>query len=488
MSWDQEADLVVVGFGGAGAAAAITAHDAGGNVLVLEKAAAAEAHTPSTRMSGGAIMAVTGDLERAVKAMDICAGGLTPIEVTRAWAVAAQDIVAWVNNLKPGYDVIQKWGPEDPSIDGSEAVAGFGGRGRHTGYELYDALRYAAAQRDIEVRYGAAAQRLITDADGRVCGVACDTPDGPKRFGARRGVALTCGGYEFNDEIKKNFLRAHPTHFYGNPLNTGDGVLMAQKVGAQLWHMNGMMGRGMGHFVHPDGREMNFIIMLDPMGMQYEIPPFGYIITDGHGRRFTNETPQIKGGHSFNYEMLAYDPIRREYPRIPSYAFFDERRRTTFPLTVPNLGLMRVGVYDWSADNSQEIAHGWISRGDTIAEAARAAGVDDPQQVEAELRAYNRSCETKSDPYGRPSASLVPLQPPFYCVKLYPGGTNTLGGPRRNENAQIVDPFGDPIPGLYGAGELGGAMGALYPAAGSSISDALCFGRIAGRHAVLGNA
>ena len=79
----------------------------------------------------------------------------------------------------------------------------------------------------------------------------------------------------------------------------------------------------------------------------------------------------------------------------------------------------------------------------------------------------------------------MPLDsPPYYCVELWPGGPNTSGGPRRNEHAQVIDVFGDPIPGLYEAGELGEAVGALYPANGANLSDALCFGRIAAEHAL----
>ncbi len=100
---------------------------------------------------------------------------------------------------------------------------------------------------------------------------------------------------------------------------------------------------------------------------------------------------------------------------------------------------------------------------------------------------YNDACQTGSDRFGRPEKSLVPLdQPPFYCMPLWPGSPNTSGGPRRNERAQVIDVFGEPIPGLYEAGELGEAVGALYPANGANLSDALCFGRIAAEEIVPG--
>jgi predicted oxidoreductase len=67
---------------------------------------------------------------------------------------------------------------------------------------------------------------------------------------------------------------------------------------------------------------------------------------------------------------------------------------------------------------------------------------------------------------------------------MYPGGPNTTGGPRRDELARVLDPFGQPIPGLYAAGELGEAIGLLYPSSGCNLSDAICFGQIAAETAL----
>src|SRR3546814_7996361 len=77
-----------------------------------------------------------------------------------------------------------------------------------------------------------------------------------------------------------NHLKAYPIYFYGSPANTGDGIRMAQAVGADLWHMNQMIGRAVGHFAHPDGREISFNISVNPPG---------YAIVDKYGQRFANE-------------------------------------------------------------------------------------------------------------------------------------------------------------------------------------------------------
>jgi WD40 repeat protein len=83
-TWDRSVDLVVVGFGGAGAAAALAGAELGASVLVLEKQPH-DRHTPSTAMSGGIVMAAN-DVERATTYLDRCAGGMIPVEVSRAWA------------------------------------------------------------------------------------------------------------------------------------------------------------------------------------------------------------------------------------------------------------------------------------------------------------------------------------------------------------------------------------------------------------------
>ena len=82
-----------------------------------------------------------------------------------------------------------------------------------------------------------------------MCGgvVMAKGPEGDVLVKAAKGVVLSCGGYEFNNKLKL-FLPAAPVYFYGNPGNTGDGVLMAQAVGAQLWNMNKVVGRGIAYF------------------------------------------------------------------------------------------------------------------------------------------------------------------------------------------------------------------------------------------------
>lgn len=470
--------LVVVGFGAAGAAASITARRLGASVVVLEKQTA-KAHTPSTRMSGGLIMDVT-DAGGGARYLDGCSGGMIPTVVSEAWARRAAGLHAWLQELAPELALSTVGGAEQRDLDGADAIRVFqpGTSGARldsssgAGRAVYDALVAAAHRHGVEVRWESPARRLTRDRHGRIDGVELVSGE---RIAAR-AVVLACGGYEFDERMKRDHLRTDPVHFYGNPGNTGDGVRMAQDVGADLWHMNQMIGRAVGRFDLPDGTPMGFII---------GIAPPGYVITDRYGRRFADESPQAALLHGFYYELLHFDHHHGEYPRVPCFWFFDERRRRAGPLTHPHIGACAVGIYDWSPDNSQEIDAGWIHRAGSIGEVARAAGVSDPEGASRTVDEYNQACATGEDPFGRPPATLVPLdEPPFYCVPLWPGGSNTSGGPRRDEHARVLDVFDEPIPGLYAAGELGQPVGLRYPADGSNLSEALCFGQIAAESAV----
>lgn len=499
-----EADLVVAGFGAGGAAAAIAGAELGASVLILEKQPA-HAHTPSIRMSGGAIMAVT-DVDNGAVYLDRCAGGLVPWSVTHAWAKRAHGLFEWLESVGVdlGYQrMSEAEHPEFPCADAVEvrrqgllkdgtpiddratagqAAAGFAERPQRnaaelrTGAELWTALADAVTRRGVPVLWESPADRLMLR-DGRVVGVEFFQHGDRRQVLARKGVVLATGGYEFDEDAKQHSLKA-PMHFYGNPGSTGDGLRMAQEIGASLWHMNMAVGRGIGHFPDGDGGWLNFPLHLEPGG---------YVITDRQGRRFANEFAQASMSHAFYNELIHFDLSVGGYSRIPAYWFFDSRRMDAGSLTSPVAGLVGVGLYDWSADNSRELDRGWISRGATILEAARACGLASPEVAAAEIEEYNVSCARGGDRFGRPVHSLVPLDsPPFYCVELYPGGSNTSGGPRRDERARVLDVRGRPIPGLFGAGELGQVIGMLYPAAGCNLCEAFCFGRIAAEEAIEG--
>jgi succinate dehydrogenase/fumarate reductase flavoprotein subunit len=142
------------------------------------------------------------------------------------------------------------------------------------------------------------------------------------------------------------------------------------------------------------------------------------------------------------------------------------------------------GVYIWSADNSIELAKGWIKKANTIKELAALIGKD-PTVLDATVTKWNGYCTAGADlDFGRTTANLKPvITPPFYAMELKPTFYNTQGGPRRNEKSEILNPDGKPIPRLYGGGELGSPYAHCYNG-GMNLGDCMAFGRIAGENAV----
>jgi succinate dehydrogenase/fumarate reductase flavoprotein subunit len=265
--------------------------------------------------------------------------------------------------------------------------------------------------------------------------------------------------------------------------NTGDGILMASKVGAALWHMwhvHGTYG-----FKYP-GFPLAFRHFADGSREPYEYRPYYFkmpwIVVDRNGKRFMNEyhpAPQ-----DTNHRPLAYfDPDILDYPRIPCYLIFDEAARKERAIAKP-LG-MREFAYEWSKDNSLEIEKGWILQAGTIEDLAGMIHVN-AKALKTTVQTWNRSVERGEDhEFGRPGGTMFASidTPPFYAMESWPTLTNTQGGPAHNEKQQIVDFSGKPVSRLYACGELGSMFGHLYELAGN-LGECISSGRIAGRFAV----
>ena len=115
----------------------------------------------------------------------------------------------------------------------------------------------------------------------------------------------------------------------------------------------------------------------------------------------------------------------------------------------------------------------------------RAAGCLDPEAAARTIADYNAACAKGGDAHGRPAESMIPIdQGPFYCIPVYPGGATTNGGPRRDARGRVLNAFAEPIAGLFAAGELGGAIGVLYPSPGANLGEAFAFGPIAAETAL----
>jgi succinate dehydrogenase/fumarate reductase flavoprotein subunit len=490
MSVHDEVDVLVLGAGAAGLAAAQTAAVAGAKAVVLEPATPVE-HTPNVRMSGGWVMTLR-EREAGDRYLRACAKGLVDPERITDWAdAAATKLEPWLAGLGvdltddsttrvaehpelPGFDSVRIRRAE---TDLPSPIAGQRGWCRpdgpaRGGEAVYRGLVHGVTRAGVKIHWETTAASLIAGPDGGVLGVRL-------RHGAtiRAGhVLIATGGYGASPEIIRNHLAVPDTKFYGNPLNDGSGLRLAVSVGATIARMNRFVGRGIASYLH-DGREIGF--MVDMSGG-------GYVICDQQGLRYTNEHPQAALAHDFYYTMQHFDTIQGGYVRSPSYYLFDQRRMDSGPLAFPDRGPGGVGLYDWSHDNGKELAEGWIGRGATPSEAAAAVGARPSDSFDRAVEEYNAGCARGVDSFGRPADTLVPLDtPPYYAIPLHVGGPHTSGGPERDAAGRILRALdGAPVPGLLGAGELGQAIGLLYPAAGCALSEALCSGLRAGATAV----
>jgi succinate dehydrogenase/fumarate reductase flavoprotein subunit len=412
-------DVTVIGFGPAGASAAIAAHDAGARVTVLERMAYGGGNALN---SGGFLVDVVGP--HAIDHLDALCFGKTPHSVLEAFAAGLHEVPAWLESLG-GETRPVDWPPSWPNFPGHVTYRQF--VGDRPGPALFDCLRRAVEERGIEVRY----EERVTE-----------LPPG--------NVVIAAGGFEYDEDLRDAHLPL-PLTAVGHPGNTGDAVRLAQQAGASLWHMSAFFG--WFAFRHPDH------VAAFPL----DVHAASFIYVDGDGRRFADETGWEV--HDKLRCLTTYLPRRRNRPRMPGWLVFDEQARLAGPLNgivgTPN-------DYTWSADNSAELAAGWIRP---------VEDVDAPHLGET-LREYG----TVPDEFGRAPQTIVPLEPPLYAIPIHPGVATASGGPRRDAQARVLKPDGTPIPGLFAAGAAGSIWGHLTEH-GGGLTDAIVFGRIAGETA-----
>jgi succinate dehydrogenase/fumarate reductase flavoprotein subunit len=471
--WNKEVDVVIVGTGHAGLAAAITAADAGAKVVVLEKMKK-ELEGGNSKVSGNMWWTPT-DLPQALQYIEALSFGLTGKECVQALAEEMLKLNDWLEKLGIKRAPLGIFQPEHPELPGAACVRTWSNGGAGEG-RLWIPLREQMEKRNVEVMYEAPAKALVQRSSREIEGVRTEVAGKPYFIKARKGVILCCGGFEFDFEMQKQFLPGWPIYCQGSPGNTGDGIRMAQEAGAALWHMNNPLA-GLGGIVVPE-----FAPVVIPIG----ISGSGHIRVDKSGKRFMSEYRVSRHGFGVKEYILYFDGVIGDFTRLPCFAIFDETTRLKGPLASSRkFGWFGwFSGYEWSKDNGKEIEKGWIVKGESVADLAAKLGMK-PGDLEATVARYNENCKQQVDPdFDRPKQSLVAIdKPPFYAVKLFPTMYNTQGGPKRNGKCQVVDPYDRPIPRLYSAGELGSFWGWMYNGGGNN-AECLCTGQIAARNAV----
>ena len=476
--WDREADVVVVGFGAAGAATAITAQDVGAKVLMLEKAPKGE-EGGNTRVAGQGYLNAS-PIDQTVDYFNALCGPFTvPQEVVQAWAEEVSKNNEWVKSIggDPQEHQHQPVGIEFPDLPGAYSTHKFH-HGPIVGFSnTWKLFERVVNERHIEVLYETPAKELIQDGvTGEILGVRAEQNGKSIYVRAGRAVVLTCGGFENNQEMIRTYLPAVPYCYpSGSPYNEGDGVRMAMAVGADLWHMNNFAGPSMALKV-PEYRATFSMV---PLHFSKEMPG-GMIVVGPDARRFADE--KRKTSHGKVYESGRWIVLSTP---CPMHLVVDHRLFSSGPLydKEPRSGWNpMVGRYDWSDDNTAELARGWIKKAETITALAQTVGLN-PQALDETVGRWNEHCAGEADiDFGR-TQMLAPIaKAPFYALELSPSMLNTQGGPRRNGKGQVVRPDGSPVRRLYSAGELGSIYSYLYQGTGN-IGECLAFGRISGRNA-----
>jgi succinate dehydrogenase/fumarate reductase flavoprotein subunit len=490
-SWD----VVVIGFGYAGGVAAVEAHDAGARVLLLEKMSAPGGI--SVCSAGG--VRVAFDEEAAFGYLHATNAGSSPESVLRQLARGMVSLPEQLRGLAEtcGAAVEVRRAPGNYPFPGAEAL-GFASiaeglaaeyphvQGSPAGARLFKVVEENVARRGIAVRMGTPAHRLVRAPERAVLGVVLETGE---RIRAERGVVLACGGFEANPEMHLQHWQATPVLSAAFRGNVGDGVRMAQDLGASLWHMwhyHGSYG-----FRHPDpaypfGIRTKRLPDWTPGGAVPKEVEMPWILLDRDGHRFMNEyEPYVQDtGHR---PLQRFRPETQDYPRLPAWLVADDEGRRLCPFGRPTYNDPELAAsFSWSRDNLREVELGILERADDLAALAEGLGVG-RRRLEESLTRWNLGCERGEDvDFGRPPSSMVPIAvPPFYYARVWPIVSNTQGGPVHDAEQRIVDVYGDPIAGLFAAGELGSAFGHLY-LSGGNLAECFVGGRIAGRGAAAG--
>ncbi|CAI7976790.1 3-oxosteroid 1-dehydrogenase [Frankia sp. Hr75.2] len=528
-------DVVVLGSGAAGLTAALAAAVEGARVAVFEKA---ELLGGTTALSGGTIWVPANQPARAAGIKDSRADGLAYLaslsngmilpELAEALVDGGPELVDFVErqtdlrfHLVEGYP---DYHPERPgglprggrSIEvGLFSFLGFeewedriagdtsrlliremplgGGTGalepdllaereknraEGLGRALVGGLLQACLRRGVHVATRTRGLRLVTG-DGAVTGIEIATPDGTRsvRTGA---VVLATGGFEYDADLVRDFLRGPLTRAIGAPSNTGDGLRMAMRVGAQLGNMREAWWAPVvslpGH--RRDGARNGLLT-----ARERALP--GSIMVNGHGRRFANEAANY---NAFGGAYHQLDASKFEYPNLPSYMIFDQS-------TVD-----RFGVFGGAPGGA---VPDWLERADTLDALAGRLGLP-AAEVAATVRRFNEHARAGTDPdFGRgdnaydrfpggrvldPESVLSTLGPvetaPFYGVEVGSSALGTKGGPRTDREGRVLDVDGDVIRGLYAAGNvMASPSGMVYGGAGATLAVAGVWGLYAGRAA-----
>lgn len=447
---DIQVDILVIGAGAAGLAAAISAHDAGASVAILEKM---ERPGGNSALSTGSVPGAGTRFQRAAGITDSAARFAAdlraiapesddPALVERLAAASAPTVEWLVDKVGARLKLITAYKHVGHSVPRLHAPAS------RRGQDLVDDLLGAVEQRGISLAVGNPAVELVTRGGG-VSGAIISGGSHKEEVTAHK-VILAVNGFAANRDLVRRFCPeiAGATYF-GAHGSTGEAVLWGEKLGAALANIGAYQG---------------YAAVADPHGslLTWTSIEKGGFLVGKDGRRF--------GDESVGYSAYARTVLAQ---KEAAYAVFDHRIFEICALEEEFMELVR---------------YGGVKSADTPAELAKFHGLDGGALTK-EIEAYNAAARgTAADRFGRRDFGTGALLAPLYIVRVIPGLFHTQGGLRVDKNARVLRPNGTAIANLFAAGGaaagISGRTGAAGYASGNGLLSALALGRLAGLAAV----
>lgn len=439
----QQADVVVIGAGGAGFTAAIAAREAGAKVVLLEK----------QRLTGGNTMLANGGMNAAGTRVqqargiddsparmeaDTLRGGhnVNDPRLVKILAGRSASSLEWLTQLGADLSDVGRLGGS--SVDRTHRPRG----GASVGAHLIGVLRRSAAAAQIDVRVNSPVSKILHDGAQGVGGVVVEGRYRGTYTIHARAVVLATGGFSAN---ARRVARYRP-EFAGlattnQPGATGDGIDLGQGLDVAFCDLAEIQ-------LHPTLAAGTRIIVSEA------IRGNGAILVNRQGRRFVDE---VGTRDRVSAAILAQ-------PGRTAFLLFDGDLRR---------GLRQAEGY---------FHLGLAKQAATPADLAALSGLP-ADALQATLAAYGRACRAGSDPdFGRTSLARA-LGGPLCAIEVAPGIHYTMGGVKIDPRCQVLDTAGRPIAGLFAVGEATGGVHGANRLGGNSISEAITFGRIAGRGA-----
>ena len=463
--WDHETSILIAGGGVSGCSAAIAAADAGDReVLVIEKMGTTGG---SGVFSSGTIIAADTPMQREKgikdsadrwynEAMDTSENGVDP-KVTRTLVEGSNEVWNFLHAAGMRWSFID----ELPGYSAPRGYREAGGGKKMMNVIAAEMKKRAAITVLLETRVS----RLFADKDGQVVGVEImDAKNQPTTVRAKKGVAICTGDYAANPRyIESHFPQLKDTKFVGNAGNTGDGIRMAQRLGADI---TGYNAQGHPHCVEvAPGKAV--------LWSRYEfLAEDGLILVNAEGKRFCNEPVKA-------YYVPLFPEVQKQGGKFA--CVFDEAAAKAV-LASPRFDTTFRGHTALFRDGLKGDGY-VIKKADSIEALAKLIGID-PAGLAKTVAEYNANAAKGTDPqYQRDAKFLKPIvNGPFYGWKGVVGVTTTRGGLRMDPDARILDVDLKPIPRLYGAGAtIGGYTNEAGYRSGWHLNNALVFGRIAGK-------